>query len=283
MRNPGMPAVLTMTDLSRSVDLVPVLAYHEVNHQSQLATHPRTMAPDCCIAPERFSQQLDILNDGGFRTPRTFSVDRGCAGSAGRDVFITFDDGHQGNYTHAFPLLQEKGFTAVFFLTTDFMGRSGMMTWGQASEMAQFGMSMQSHCVSHTPLETLSEVALYHELRDSKSRIEDAIQTEVTSLSLPHGSVHPLLRTTAHAVGYRHICTSCIGHYRPDDNDSPASIPRIPIPDNLLVQEFRDIICRHGGIVKSWRRKQVVKALMKRTIGINNYRRVYRLIYKIEA
>jgi len=44
-----------------------------------------------------------------------------------RAAVITFDDGYENNYTHAFPILEEFGFTATFFLTTSNVG--GHPTW----------------------------------------------------------------------------------------------------------------------------------------------------------
>lgn len=44
-------------------------------------------------------------------------------------VFITFDDGYENNYTHAFPTLLKYRATAAFFLTTGLIGRGGARLW----------------------------------------------------------------------------------------------------------------------------------------------------------
>ncbi len=44
-------------------------------------------------------------------------------------VFITFDDGYENNFTHAFPILQRYGVTAAFFLTTDLIGQPDATLW----------------------------------------------------------------------------------------------------------------------------------------------------------
>ena len=43
-------------------------------------------------------------------------------------VAITFDDGYEDNYEVAFPILQDKGISATFFVPTDFIG-SGNPMW----------------------------------------------------------------------------------------------------------------------------------------------------------
>src|SRR5215469_12343045 len=46
-------------------------------------------------------------------------------------AIITFDDGYLDNYTHAFPLLQQHGLRAAFFLITSFVGTSSLPWWDE--------------------------------------------------------------------------------------------------------------------------------------------------------
>lgn len=42
-------------------------------------------------------------------------------------VVITFDDGFKNNYEYAFPILQKWGVSAVFYISTNFIGKSEML------------------------------------------------------------------------------------------------------------------------------------------------------------
>jgi len=68
-------------------------------------------------APLRFDELLDHLDRGRPLPPRA--------------VLITFDDGYDDNYRHAYPLLREAGLSAMFFVSTGHIdsGRPYLYDW----------------------------------------------------------------------------------------------------------------------------------------------------------
>jgi peptidoglycan/xylan/chitin deacetylase (PgdA/CDA1 family) len=52
-------------------------------------------------------------------------------------AIITFDDGYLDNYTHAFPLLQQHGLHAAFFLITSFVGTSHLPWWDEIAYLVR--------------------------------------------------------------------------------------------------------------------------------------------------
>lgn len=68
-------------------------------------------------APLRFDELLDHLERGRPLPPRA--------------VLITFDDGYDDNYRHAYPLLREAGLSAMFFVSTGHIdsGRPYLYDW----------------------------------------------------------------------------------------------------------------------------------------------------------
>ena len=129
-----------------------------------------------------------------------------------RPIIITFDDGHASNYTHAFPLLREYGFVATFFVTVKNIGSPHGMTWPQLREMADSGMSIQSHTMSHPFLSDLDAKQIRWELAESKSVLEDKLGRPVDYLALPGGRYSSTTRKIAEEVGYQAVCTSRVGN-----------------------------------------------------------------------
>ncbi len=266
-------------------DSIAILAYHEVSKITERRKIKRTMGPSCSISDRKFSQHLSIISDNNIETITFNDILLRAANKAmlKHKAIITFDDGHIGNYFLAFPNIYQRNQKAVFFVTTNFIGSPKMMTWQQLKEMSSLGMSIQSHCVSHTPLETLSEEGVKEELSNSKKIIENHLGKEVTAVSLPHGSVHHYITRIAAETGYKYICTSEVGYFVNNNALDVQLVPRIPVSDLLSSVDFRSIITHKGTIIKRWALMYKVKLFIKDTIGINNYRRIYRFIHNIKT
>jgi peptidoglycan/xylan/chitin deacetylase (PgdA/CDA1 family) len=122
-----------------------------------------------------------------------------------RRVAVTFDDGYLDNFTNAFPFLHENDIPFTVFVTTSFVdGNADLfkwsphyaglpaLSWSQLREMAQAGVTIGSHTVTHPRLAKCSEKALALELRDSKLRIEEKLGIQVDSIAYPFGQDHDI-------------------------------------------------------------------------------------------
>ncbi len=81
-----------------------------------------------CVSTENFKKQLIFLkrkyNVIGFKEAERRLRDNKLSGY---ECVVSFDDGFRNNYTHALPLLKEMGLSAVFYVTTAFIGRQDML------------------------------------------------------------------------------------------------------------------------------------------------------------
>ena len=118
---------------------LPILMYHGIcdDPEPGVAAYYKTNT-----SPAVFRQHMQYLAENGYRTirleeavemikrpgssPEARDQKSQRRGEVGNDftknVVITFDDGLRNFYTHAFPVLQEFGFTATMFLATSFIG-----------------------------------------------------------------------------------------------------------------------------------------------------------------
>ena len=211
--------------------------YHEVYRPEERLRLRRLTNPAYNIELGGFRKQMAFLSENNVATLTIDEILTQDAAPVKKAVSLTFDDGWQGNYYHALPILQEYGFKATFFVATDLIGKPLYMTWEQLKEMQSSGMSMQSHTVSHRPLGAIEDKDILFELSESKKVIEEKLGSVVQHLSLPHGSKEPRIWPIARNAGYRSISTSDVGFAR---NGSPGPwLKRISIGDGISEQRFR--------------------------------------------
>jgi hypothetical protein len=101
----------------RQID-VPILMYHYVSNPPDDADVYRL---DLSVAPSHFRQQMQYLADHHYNVVSLYDVDlalRWGAPLPPRPVVLTFDDGYRDAFSEAFPVLEEFGYTATFFVIT---------------------------------------------------------------------------------------------------------------------------------------------------------------------
>ncbi|OQZ03164.1 MAG: hypothetical protein B6D35_00265 [Candidatus Brocadia sp. UTAMX2] len=78
------------------------------------------------ITEKTFVKQIDMLMKRYPIISLTDAINQCRTGQAKNkaQVVLTFDDGYWDNYEVAFPILREKGLSATFFLTTDYINKN---------------------------------------------------------------------------------------------------------------------------------------------------------------
>lgn len=168
---------------------VPILMYHYISTPPEDADIYRQ---DLSVAPDEFRAQMQLLADGGYSTISLYDLNRALRWGTPlppRPVILTFDDGYRDAYEHAFPVLQEFGFTGTFFVITARLdeGHPAYITWAQAQEMAAAGMSIESHTKEHPNLSGRSEAELYYQIQGSLESITAHTGQPVRVFSYPGG------------------------------------------------------------------------------------------------
>jgi len=253
--------------------------YHEVTDIIEQGQKIRHTNPAYVISISRFREQMQYLHNNGYRTLSLNELLNGTSHHQQKSVIITFDDGWENNYTEAFPILREEGLTATIFVVTGFMGTQRYLSWEQLREMYEGGISIQSHTANHRPLTELEPSEMRDELERSKNEIEDHLGTEVEFLSAPHGMINEKVISIARSAGYKAICTMepGFGH----SLGKPAILHRINISDGRKLSSFEKICKGHYLPILPMVFSKKIKNRVKRLIGFSNFRKIYRIRYRI--
>jgi peptidoglycan/xylan/chitin deacetylase (PgdA/CDA1 family) len=121
---------------------------------------------------------------------------------------ITFDDGYEDNFYHAYPVLKKYGFRATVFVHTAAVGKSfsyprmpaaRMMDWEQLKAIGDV-FEIGSHSVNHPDLSGLTPEEIKRELQDSKKFLEENLKRDVKHFCYPFGNFFP---------GYGEVLKKC--------------------------------------------------------------------------
>lgn len=174
---------------------------------------------------EAFASQLDFLASTFEPVSLSEAVERLGSGTVrGRELVVTFDDGFRNQFANAAPVLAERGWSACFFLVTEFVGATAAgdaermcrerfhlpkpvepMSWAQAEELVKLGHEVGSHTRAHPDLTALAPPALDEELAGSRSEIESRLGPAPLHFSAPYGDARrfsPAVSEAARRAGY---------------------------------------------------------------------------------
>lgn len=236
------------------------LMYHAIGDASGPAVDPHY-----AVDMTRFSAQLALC--ARLAGPAV-SAREWLSGSRG--VIYTFDDGLASDYEQAFPTLAAAGGHADFFVNPAQVGTPGYATWAQLREMADAGMSIQSHGWDHRYFMTeLSPHRLREDLRRSRLEIEARVGHPVTLLAPPGGRSPALLEAIARECGYTNVLDSRPGRVT---DDGQFTLSRLAVTAQLALPQLEAWLLRRGTAILRLQVRYSVLDLAKRAFGDDTYR-----------
>ena len=215
---------------------IPILMYHQID-----ATPPRgSRMRGLVVHPRSFAWQMGMLQLLGFRGLSMRDLEPYLAGEkAGRVVGLTFDDGYQNNLRHALPVLRRHGFTATCYGVSGLLGGSNvwdhgegiaqkpLMTRAEWQHWVGQGMDVGSHTCNHVDLTAVPPELAAQEIRDAKTALEAALDTEVRHFCYPYGRYSAAHRELVQAAGYTTATTTHRG--RVHTGHDPFALNRIMV------------------------------------------------------
>jgi len=258
---------MNATAASEDRSSVVVLMYHALRRGET----PPGQDPHYTLDADAFERQMQRIAGG----PGGTSAARHLGGDGKRDarVLVTFDDGHDSNYTHAFPALRRHGLVADFFVNPANVGKPGFLGWSRLREMADAGMSIQSHGYDHVYLTHMDGLQLRRTLRAAREEIEQRIGRPVTLLAPPGGRMPPGLAGIARECGYAHVLSSRPGLFRDSGPARRQPIPRMAMTIATTERTFDRWVARAPVAIGRERLRYGALATAKRLLGDVGYER----------
>lgn len=261
--------------MGKNVKRLSILMYHGLyaNEAQRLAIDP--VDRPYAVSTETFARQLDLLSSANIPVVSPHALEQ-AAQSVPGGVLLTFDDGHASNAELALPMLKQRGLSALFFVTTDFIGqRPGFCNWDQVRLLAQQGMAVGGHGQTHRFLSDLPDDALRAELQQSHARLARELQSDVRQMSFPGGRYDARCVRLARDVGYSVLHGSEIGSLSALQSPPTAPLPRLAVRAGMSDAAF--LACASADAAHMFRAQAVsrAKTLAKRLIGNQRYHQLY--------
>ncbi len=195
-------------ELNKS-SVVAILGYHDFRERG---------GSPMIISASKFQEQMKALKDSGIPVIPLSDViawRKGQKNIPEDAIVITMDDGWEGVYTHAFPVLKQYGFPFTVYLYKKYVNIGGRsLTWMQVREMMKHGCEIGSHSVSHESLrqrknrtESEHQLWLLSELKDSKEFIEKNLGISCSSFAYPYGIFDDSIMALGLQAGYESLVT----------------------------------------------------------------------------
>lgn len=249
---------------------IPVLMYHHL--VEDLSGHGGNEA---VVSVRQFREQMKFLAQEGYSTLNATELLAFLNGQPVPDntVVITFDDGYESSYIHAYPILQEFGLQAIMHVIVAVTpgeiggGRKGIpkISWEQMRRMIESGViDIQSHTYdSHyyaqineggakkpklasgiwiesenraeTEQEYIARIA--EDLKLSEKIIEERLNNDVIAIAYPFGAQNETIRRVIRGeTGIKLGFTVQRGYVRPGDD--PLTLNRINVSPRWNIEDF---------------------------------------------
>lgn len=210
--------------------MLSILNYHSIDDLGLITS----------VCPARFAEQIRFLVEHDYRIlplEDALALLKSDAPIPQRCATITFDDGYQSVYTHAFAYLRRFSLAATIFVTTGGIGKWSaparldlphtqrpMLSVNEIRELAANGFTIGAHTVTHPHLTRLPLEEARREIEESQIQLEQITGRPVRHFAYPHGDhsvgILDVVRgrfDSAYGVSFRHAT----------HNDDPSNLPRL--------------------------------------------------------
>jgi len=236
--------------------------YHDVFSDNTAPFIPRSSAM-YHISKKSFIQHLTIIKKSPLNV---LGVSEILENKEKNSIFITFDDGWEGAFNIAMPILKDFGYRCTYFITKDFIGREGFIDEKGIMMASEAGMEIGVHGTTHRMLSHCSNDEIIWEFTNCKQYLESIIGQKVVSASMPGGDWNEIIAFCAKKAGLKLLCSSKLGLNVPSTN--LFNLKRIPIKRNTSGSDVLRY-CQHN--ISRELIKSALFKLSKQILGMKRY------------
>lgn len=217
---------------------IPILMYHYIRDYHR---DNDKVGNNLSVSPAIFAQQLQTLKTAGYQTINFNQLASG-ENLPAKPIILTFDDGYADAFTSALPALKKEGMTGVFYVVSQFLDKPNYLTSQQVKELAQAGMQIGSHTVSHGNLASMTLARQRQQLTESQAVLEQLIGQSVLDFCYPSGQYNQQTIQLLTEIGYRSATTVKEGIANGENLlRRPYELPRIRVTAGT------DLLSKLGG------------------------------------
>ncbi len=198
---------------------IPILVYHQIEPVADRGIEKRGLVVDAST----FRKQMSLLRSFGYSSigfDDLMLILEGKAKRPRRVFILSFDDGYQGVYEYAYPILREYGFSATIFCIAEDLTRTGVadpprafrtLNRDEVQELLRAGFSLGSHSFSHCDLVSVSAEEAQKEISVSRTTLEDMFGVRVSSFAYPYGRHTSTIERMVEDNGYSVAVSTAFG------------------------------------------------------------------------
>ena len=231
-----------------------VLCYHNVLPPRNAE---RIGDPAVHLPAEAFSEQIGWLAGRYAIVSLGEMIARLSSGRSLRGLAVlTFDDGYDGVFTQAWPVLRRLGLPATVFVVSDRPDRQAAFWWDRPDPSstvrlprshrpagwdsirtaARDGLDIGVHTATHPSLNQLDDAELEREVRASRDTVRERTGASAEFFAYPYGLWNARARDAVRAAGYRAAVTLDYGLVT--GRADPWALRRINIPAGISLPAF---------------------------------------------
>lgn len=185
---------------------VPVLMYHVIADPP-----PGTPNLDLWVSPRTFAAQMRWLDHHGYNVVNLQDVyDFWHGGRLPRKaIVVSFDDGFDGHYRRARPILTRHGWSGTLNLAVSHIGAD--LSRAQIRALLAANWEVDSHTLTHAYLPGLSATRLRSEVSGSRRLLRRRFHVPVNFFCYPYGAYDTRVVSAVRAAGYEGATTTEYG------------------------------------------------------------------------
>jgi peptidoglycan/xylan/chitin deacetylase (PgdA/CDA1 family) len=233
-------------------DRVPALLYHQIISKEKLDRGEIVNQERVYVAYDSsFAEQMEYLHRQGYTTialEDLLAFQEGKRPLPSKPIILTFDDGFMSNYLYAFPILKRYGMKATIFVTPDreslnfkkYAHVDAPLSPEQIQEMSEYGISIESHGMTHRYLTELSPHVTRWELEESRKVLESTTNKPVRFLAVPSGAYNRLVKRLAKECGYEAVF--CMLKGSNNKGSDRYALRRLVVARDVTLGDFHSLL-----------------------------------------